>query len=164
MRRYNLDAPVGYHQQRTAALEARQHGNGDARDGGGDNIYMIDNSVPRRLPHLPAFTFNADNANNVHSMLDTPQQDGFKLYESISLQSRANSCDNIVEKPSSSQSYQDLVLGRVRSVSDYSTNKNMSPPAPDTKYESPAYLTLEDVEAAKNEDKVDDTYHISPVM
>ena len=152
MRRYNLDAPVGYHQQRTAALEARQHGRGDGRDAGADNIYMIDNSVPRRLPHLPAFTFNADTDNNGDSVLDNPHQDGFKLYESISLQSRINSYEDILDKPSSSQSYQDIMMGRVRSVSDYSVSKNMSPAQyTSTKDESPAYLTLEDVEAMKRE-------------
>ena len=54
------------------------------------NIYMMDNSVTRRLPTLPGFRFHSDNnLQNGHEEL------GFKLYETISLKSRINSYENI---------------------------------------------------------------------
>merc|ERR1719348_2505235 len=83
-----------YHEQRTAVLRAGQESRVDG-DQRGDNIYMIDTSVPRRLPHLPEFNITLDskkeevNNNNDETVRDlnpkTP--DDYKLYETISLQS-----------------------------------------------------------------------------
>ena len=58
------------------------------------NIYMMDNSVARRLPTLPGFRFHSDN-NNLHQCHEANTELDFKLYETISLQSRINSYENI---------------------------------------------------------------------
>ena len=57
------------------------------------NIYMMDNSVARRLPTLPGFRFHSDN--NLHHCDEANAELGFKLYETISLKSRMNSYENI---------------------------------------------------------------------
>ena len=85
--------PLSYHQQRTERLRAEMVGVRVEDDGRGDNIYMIDTSVPRRLPHLPPFNFSLasnkqedENNNDDGGLgLHTKSPDGFKLYETISL-------------------------------------------------------------------------------
>ena len=57
------------------------------------NIYMMDNSVARRLPTLPGFRFHSDN--NLQHCDEANAELGFKLYETISLKSRINSYGNI---------------------------------------------------------------------
>ena len=57
------------------------------------NIYMMDNSVARRLPTLPGFRFHSDN--NLQHCDEANAELGFKLYETISLKSRMNSYENI---------------------------------------------------------------------
>ena len=56
------------------------------------NIYMMDNSVARRLPTLPGFRFHSDN--NLQHCDEANAELGFKLYETISLKS-INSYENI---------------------------------------------------------------------
>ena len=58
------------------------------------NIYMMDNTVARRLPTIPGFRFHSDN-NNLHHSHEANGEPGFKLYETISLKSRINSYENI---------------------------------------------------------------------
>ena len=65
-----------------------------ARGGQEANIYMMDSSVARRLPTLPGFRFHSDN-NNLHHCHEANAELDFKLYETISLQSRINSYENI---------------------------------------------------------------------
>ena len=54
----------------------------------------MDSSVARRLPTLPGFRFHSDN-NNLHHCHEANAELDFKLYETISLQSRINSYENI---------------------------------------------------------------------
>merc|ERR1712126_130379 len=107
----------------------------------GDNIYMIDTSVPRRLPHLPEFNFSLDSKKDDENNNDedvgglTPKSpDDYKLYETISLQSRTGS-ERMFQKtgviPSAPELSSDF---RVRSVSDYEYCQTEK---------SPSYLELE---------------------
>ena len=57
------------------------------------NPYLMDNSVARRHPSLPCFTFYCDNSGQPNQ--EANQELGFKLYETISLKSSLNSYENI---------------------------------------------------------------------
>merc|ERR1712029_373844 len=87
LRRYVAQQGVSYHQQRTAVLAA----NGGQVEINGDNIYMIDTSVPRRLPPCPppVFSVSSDQVNEApesaeratEAIEDDVDDVGFKLYE-----------------------------------------------------------------------------------
>ena len=98
---------------------------------GSDNLYTFDNRVSRRLPQLPAFNFTSDDIN--HRRED--EDPGFKVYETISLQSR--SPDRVLDE------------AIANTEKKFSVNSLQCPPLPthpnllvDNPYSSPLYLTL----------------------
>merc|ERR1712098_623033 len=107
-------------------------GNGQV-DSNGDNIYMIDTSVPRRLPPPPAFYFSSDQDNEKTEKSDyadpaTEDDVGFKFYETYERVS--------LHKPERES----------RSGSQYSNECQLSP----------TYLTLEERCVVPDEEHDDD--------
>jgi len=119
------------HQVRTERI--RQLGSSWSRNSwGSDNLYMFDNRVSRRLPQLPAFNFTSDDIN--HRAED--EDPGFKVYETISLQSR--SPDRVLDE------------AIANTEKKFSVNSLQCPPPLPTRpsllaekpYSSPLYLSL----------------------
>ena len=61
------------------------------------NPYVMDNSMARRQASLPGFTFYCDSSGQLNREVRN-QELGFKLYETISLQSRLNTYENVGSK------------------------------------------------------------------
>jgi len=120
------------HQVRTERI--RQLGSSWSRNSwGSNNLYTFDNRVSRRLPQLPAFNFTSEDI--IHRMED--EDPGFKVYETISLQSR--SPDRVLDEAIANTEKKFLV------------NSLQCPPPPlptrpsllaENPYSSPLYLTL----------------------
>jgi len=110
LRRYVAQQGVSYHQQRTAVLAA----NSGQVDNNGDNIYMIDTSVPRRLPPCPppVFSVSSDQVNEApesdehatEAIEDDLNDVAFKLYETYESVSLNIPDREILERESRSES------------------------------------------------------------
>eukprot|EP00092_Neocalanus_flemingeri_P016379 GFUD01017728.1.p1 GENE.GFUD01017728.1~~GFUD01017728.1.p1 ORF type:complete len:539 (-),score=110.27 GFUD01017728.1:24-1640(-) len=122
-----------YHQSRTDRI--RQLGSRTSSSWGNDNIYTIDNGVSRRLPELPAFNFATDDQNQQGDIEDQ----GFKVYETLSLESENPSPESVFDERNSDKK-------------PSSSSTNCPPPlplrpfpTPEVPSSSPLYLTLQEI-------------------